>query len=237
MTGSVRLRDLLAAEVIKVGTLPVAWIAPMAALAAETLLSLAAATDAVRVAGSDGEVAIAQLGTVLLAPAYVLLALPVLVAGSEYGGGRLRVSLAAVPDRHRFFAVKLLATAAMTALAAVAVMLAGQLAGPGGGGGFPARVTAGLLLGLIGFGFAVVARTAVTPLAVLVLLPLLVSTTLGGILPGFVRLLPHEAMLSFLGMPAGPGLALGRPAGLLVTVAWAALGVAAAWVATVRRDG
>ncbi|MBN1170963.1 MAG: hypothetical protein JXA67_02210 [Micromonosporaceae bacterium] len=58
----------------------------------------------------------------------------------------------------------------------------------------------------------------------------------GGLLPGLVRLLPHEAMLSFLGLPANPELALPRPAGLAVTATWATLLVALGWFATARRD-
>jgi ABC-2 type transport system permease protein len=100
--------------------------------------------------------------------------------------------------------------------------------------GLAARVLAYLILGLTGFGFAALARTVVTPIVVMLILPVLVSPTLGGLLPILVRLLPHEAMLSFLGMPANPELALARPAGLAVAVAWATLLVALGWLTTAR---
>lgn len=246
--GEIRLTDLLLAELTKIRTLPATWIALAVTLVANTLLGLLAATDVVRVAGQDGQVAIAQLGTVLLAPVYAFVAVPVFAAGREYHGGQLRVSLAAVPDRNRFFMAKLSASSGTAVLAAVPVVLPGYLfrhaaavadGDPGAGraiSGLLIEVTAYLLLGLVGYGFAVLAKTVVTPLAVLFILPVLVSPMLGGILPGVVRLLPHEATLSFLGMPAAPELALDRPTGLLAVSAWAALSVGTAWVLTGRRD-
>jgi ABC-2 type transport system permease protein len=241
--GGIRPRDLLTAELTKIRTMPAAWLAAAGALLANTLLGLLAATDVVRLAGRDGHVAIAELGTVLLAPAYLLAVLPVLAAGNEYRGGQLRVSLAAVPERGRYFTAKLLATTAVTAVAAVCVVAPGYLVQhaladgvPAALGGILARSAGYLLLGLIGFGLAVLTRTIVTPLAVLSCAPVLVATTLGGIVPGLVRLLPHEAALSFLGMPASPELTIDPAAGLLVLVGWAVLAVGAAWTAVTRRD-
>ncbi|MFC4059066.1 hypothetical protein ACFOWE_12210, partial [Planomonospora corallina] len=104
-------------------------------------------------------------------------------------------------------------------------------------GGLLPRAAACLLLGLVAYGSATLARTAATPLAVLVVVPVLVSPLLRGPVPGVVRLLPYEAALSLLGAPRGPDLALDRPVGLLVVVAWAVVLVGAAWAVTVRRDG
>ncbi|WP_432981398.1 hypothetical protein [Dactylosporangium sp. CA-233914] len=238
-TGEIRLHDLAAAELTKIRMLPAGWIAFAVAFVLNTVLGFVAGTDAVRLAGAGGTTPIAQLGIVMLAPAYFLLAVPVYAAGGEYRGGQFRVSLAAVPARHRFFAAKLLVSAAVTAVAAVVVVVPGYVLEHGPAttvGGLAARVLAYLLLGLTGFGFAALARTVVTPIAVLFILPVLVSTTLGGLLPSLVRLLPHEAMLSFLGMPASPQLALARPTGLAVAAAWATLLVALGWFATARRD-
>ncbi|MEV4098229.1 hypothetical protein [Streptosporangium saharense] len=232
VTGAIRLADLSRAEFTKIRTLPATWIALAVTLAANTLLGLLAATDTVRVATSDGQVAVAQLGTVMLAPVYAFLAVPVLTTGREYGG-QLRISLLATPDRSRFLLAKLLTSAGTAIVAAPLVLLPGLLVRHAAGG-LPAEVTAYLLLGLVGGGFAVLARSAVTPLAVLLALPVLVSPMLAGLLPGLVRLLPHEATLSFLGTSTGP--ALSRTAGFWVLLAWAAGFVGAAWVATVRRD-
>ena len=243
--GGIRPRDLLTAELTKIRTTPAARLAAAGALLAHILLGLLAATDVVRLAGRDGHVAIAELGTVLLAPAYLLVVVPVLAAGNEYRGGQLRVSLAAVPGRGRYFAAKLLATTAVTAAAAVGVVAPGYLVRhalanadgvPATPGGILTRSAGYLLLGLIGFGLAVLTRTIVTPLAVLSCAPVLVSTTLGGIVPGLVRLLPHEAALSFLGMPASPELTLDPAAGLLVLAGWAVVAVGAAGTAVARRD-
>ncbi|MFF4989473.1 hypothetical protein ACFY19_19935 [Streptosporangium saharense] len=216
------------AEFTRIRTLPATWIALAVTLAANTLLGLLAATDTVRVATSDGQVAIAQLGTVMLAPVYAFLAVPVFAAGRE-----LRISLLATPDRTRFLLAKLLTSAGTTIVAAPVLLLPGLLVRHAVDDLFT-EVTAYLLLGLVGCGFAVLTRTAVTPLAVLLALPVLVSPMLAGLLPGLVRLLPHEATLSFLGTSTGS--ALSRTAGFWVLLAWAAGFVGAAWVATVRRD-
>ncbi|MFC3982638.1 hypothetical protein [Streptosporangium jomthongense] len=231
---AIGLADLARAEFTKIRTLPATWIALAVTLVANTLLGLLAASDTVRVASQGGPVAIAQLGTVMLAPVYAFVAVPVFAAGREYGG-QLRVSLIATPDRNRFFLAKLLAGAGTAVVAATAVLLPGLLVRQAVDG-LPAEVAAYLLLGLLGCGFAVLARTVVTPLAVLFILPILVSPMLAGLLPGLVRLLPHEATLSFLGTPTSPVLALSRPAGFGVLLAWAAVFVGAAWVVTVRRD-
>lgn len=246
LPGRIRTRDLLAAELTKIRTRPAAWLAVVGALLANVLLGVLAGADVVRLAGRDGNVAIADLGTVLLAPAYLFVVLPVLAAGDEYRGGQLRVSLAAVPDRGRLLAAKLLVTTAVTGAAAVVVVAPGHLVqhaltDPEGGpaaalGGILARSAGYLLLGLAGFGLAALTRTVVTPLAVLPGAAALVAPTLGGIVPGAVRLLPHEAILSFLGMPTSPDLALDPAAGLLVAAGWAALAVGGAWAATIRRD-
>ncbi|MEV7804661.1 hypothetical protein AB0O28_17110 [Microbispora sp. NPDC088329] len=243
VAGGIGVPDLVRAELTKICTLPATWIALALALSADTLVGLLAATDAVRVAGQDGQVAIARLGTVLSAPVYAFVAVPVFAAGGEYRTGQVRVSLLAVPDRNRFFLSKLLAILAVMAATALPVVLPGHLArhalGDAGetAGGLFAKVAAYLLLGSVAYGFAVLARAVVTPLAVLVVLPILVSPLLRGFAPGVVRLLPHEATLSFLGVPEGPELALARPVGLSVVVAWAVTVVGAAWPATVRRDG
>ncbi|GAA3140253.1 hypothetical protein GCM10010466_34170 [Planomonospora alba] len=241
----IRLSDPVRAELTKILTLPATWIALALALAADTLLGLLAATDAVRLAGPDGQVALARSGTVLLAPVYAFAAVPVFAAGGEYRGGQVRVSLLAVPDRDRFFLSKLLAVLGVLAVAALPAVLPGHLVrhvlggadAGGAAGGVPAKAVAYLLVGLVAYGFAALARTVVAPLAVLAALPVLVSPLLRGMAPEVVRSLPHEAALSFLGVPEGPDLALERPVGLLVVAAWAAVSVGAAWAATARRDG
>ncbi|MEV6816267.1 hypothetical protein [Micromonospora sp. NPDC051296] len=236
---------LLTAELTKIRTLPATWIALALTVVANTGLGILAATDAVRVATGDGEVAVGQLGTPMLAPVYVFIAIAVFAAGSEYQGGQLRVSLASVPDRTRWFCAKLTVSAAVALLAAIPAVLPGLLVQHGAAGDPAAGraasdlltlLTAYLLLSLIGFGFAFLARGPVTPLAVLVILPLLVSTPLNGLFPQVTRFLPHEATLSLLSRAADPATALGPGAGLLVLTGWALLFVGIAWALIVHRD-
>ncbi|WP_433730034.1 hypothetical protein ACQP2Y_18995 [Actinoplanes sp. CA-051413] len=224
---------LLAAELAKIRTLPAVWIALTAALAANSVLGVLAATDAVRVAGPDGPVPVARLGAPLLAPVYVFVAIAVFAAGSEFRGGQVRISLLAVPRRTRLFAAKSAVCALVSVFAAVLVVLPFPRAAAGTG--LPALVTAYLLLALVGYGFAVIVRTVVTPLAVLSAAALLVAPMLRGVVPGLVKYLPHDAALSLVGLPGGPA-ALGRAGGLLALSSWAAGCVAAAWLVFVRRD-
>ncbi|MEV4359232.1 hypothetical protein [Nonomuraea sp. NPDC049625] len=231
---AIRLADLLRAELTKTRTLPATWVALGVASAANTVLGLLAATDSVRLAGPAGPVSIGQLGTLMVAPVYVFVAIAVFAAGSEYRAGQLRVTLAAVPGRHRLAAAKLAAVTAACLLAAGPAVLPGHLVQPVADPA--ALLTVYLLLSLIGYGFAVVARGVVTPLAVLFVTPVLISPALRGSMPDAVRLLPHEAALSLLGLPADPATALDRTGGLLTLIAWAGLSVGAGWAALVRRD-
>ncbi|MEW1847857.1 ABC transporter [Nonomuraea angiospora] len=230
----IRLADLLRAELTKTRTLPATWVALGVASAANTVLGLLAATDSVGLAGPDGPVAIGQAGTLMVAPVYVFAAIAVFAAGSEYRAGQLRVTLAAVPGRHRLAAAKLAAVTAACLLAAGPAVLPGHLVQPVAD--LPSLLTVHLLLSLIGYGFAVVARGVVAPLAVLFATPVVISPALRAGVPDAVRLLPHEAALSLLGLPADPATDLTRAGGLLALIAWAGLSVAAGWAALVRRD-
>lgn len=236
---TVRFGDALAAEWVKITTLPATWIAALVAFGVNTVLGFIAGTDAVRVAGHDGAVPIVRLGTLMLAPVHVFIAIAVFAAGSEYRGGQLRVSLAAVPDRNRLFAAKLIVSTVLSLIASIPVVLPGYVvqhaaALPAGeiAVGLTALLTAYLLLGLIGHGFAVIARSITTPLVVLFITPVLVAPTLRGAAPYLVTFLPHEAALSLAGMPAD----LHPVAGLLVLAGWAALLVSAAWTVFLHRD-
>ncbi|MEV0382750.1 hypothetical protein [Nonomuraea sp. NPDC050643] len=246
---TIRFSDTPAAERIKITTLPATWIALIVAFGANTLLGVITATDIVRVAGRDGPIPIGGLGTLMLVPVYVFIAITVFAAGSEYRGGQVRVSLAAVPDRKRLFAAKLTVSTAFSLIASIPAVLpghvlqhaaairAGELRAGDVVAGFIAVLTVYLLLGIIGHGFAVVAKTVVTPLAVLFIMPVLVSPPFQSALPHMVKFLPHEAALSLLRMPVDPATALRPVAGLLVLAAWAALSASAAWKAFVHEDG
>jgi len=237
--GAIRMTDLVHAELIKIRTLPATWLALSAAFAAHTVLGLLAGTDAVRVGGPDGLHQIGRLGTLMLSPAYAFVAVAVFAGGGEYRGGQLRVTLAAMPRRTRLFAAKLAAAVAVALLAAIPAVLPGHLlqhAPEPAGDRLAALLAVHLLLSLIGYGLAVVARGVVAPLAVLVLAAVVVAPAFRGTLPGLVSLLPHESALSLIGLPAAPATALTRPAALLTLAVWATASVGAAWALFVRRD-
>ncbi|MDG5803794.1 hypothetical protein P9869_14150 [Streptomyces ossamyceticus] len=243
-----RFRDLTAAERMKITTLPATWIALTVTFGANTLLGVIVVTDAVRFGSQDGQVPIAELGTLMFSPAYAFLAIAVFAAGSEHRGGQLRVSLVAVPDRSRLFAAKLTVSATVGIVAATAAVLpgyvvrhapairAGERAAGDVVGGFLAVLAAYVLLGLVGHGFAVLAKSVVTPIATLFITPVLVSPAFRGDLPHVVKFLPHEAALSLLGTPADPVTALTPSAGFLVLALWAAVFITTAWHVFVRRD-
>jgi ABC-2 type transport system permease protein len=245
---AIRLADVVGAEVTKIRTLPATWIAFAIAVVANTLLGIVAATDVIHIAGQAGPVDITHFGMVMLAPAYAFIAIAVFAAGSEYRGGQLRLSLAAVPDRNRFLVAKLIAIAGVTVPAAAVALLPGfviqhaDAVSTGDLGMGPATVDFGrlviayVLLSLVGSGFGLVAKTVVAPIAVLFAMPILISTTLGGTFPNVVRLLPHEATLGFLDIPTNLATGLGRGAGLLVLTTWAALFLGAGWALVSRRD-
>jgi len=88
----------------------------------------------------------------------------------------------------------------------------------------------------VGHGFAVLAKSVVTPIATLFITPVLVSPAFQSDLPHVVKFLPHEAALSLLEMPADPATALTPSAGLLVLALWAAVFITTAWHVFVRRD-
>ncbi|ASO20497.1 ABC-2 type transport system permease protein [Actinoalloteichus hoggarensis] len=246
-TTSVRFVDVLSAEFGKARTLPAVWIALVVAFLAASLLGALAATDTLRFAGPDGEVSIGQFGTLLLSPVYAFLVVGVCVA-DEYRAGQLGVSLAAVPNRTRLAAAKTMAAAVLGVLAAVPVLgpghllrhlpdlSAGVLTAAEVTAGFGASVAVHLLFSLIGWGFAVVTRSVVVPVATLFAIPILLSPMLQGVLPTVVRLLPHEAALSGLGTPIDPSVALGADTAWLVLLGWAGAFVAAACRCLVRRD-
>lgn len=230
--GDVRFRDVLNAELTKIRTLPATWIALAVAATANTVLGILAADDAIRIAGADGPAPVAQLGTLMLSPVYVFIAIAVFAGGSEYRGGQLRVTLAAVPDRTLLFATKLISAAAASLLAAAAAVLPGyliqhaptilhgDLSGGDATASFAMFLVVYLLLSLVGYGFAIVSKTVVTPLAVLFITPVLVSPTFQSTIPNIVKFLPHEASLSLLANPTSPTTELSPGVALITLLAW-----------------
>ncbi|MEU6814258.1 ABC transporter permease [Streptomyces sp. NPDC046860] len=168
-----------------------------------------------------------------------------LAVAGEYRGGALRLTLAAVPDRTRWFAAKavavalpVLAVGLLTGLTTLAVgrATAGE-SGPGWAEGLRGAVGCALyltLMALFAAGLAAVLRSGVATLGLLIPFLLIVSFVVGDLSSGAADFLPDRAgQLALHSAPEGP---LGPWTGLAVTALWAgaALG-AGAWCVR-RRD-
>ncbi|MEV0978998.1 ABC transporter permease [Streptomyces sp. NPDC049915] len=233
----------LHAEWIKIRTLRSQLASLGAVLAATAVFSALAALDT---GGADfdplfsaffgvsfGQIAAIAFGTTAMA--------------AEFQGGALRVSLAAVPRRGRWFAAKATAVAApalavglvsgLVTLAVGRAALGDKAAGLSAGEQLRAVVGCGIylmLMALFATGLTAVLRSGVATLSILVPFLLIVSFVIGDMSGGVADFLPDRAGQAVLHHSSG-GL-LGPWPGLAVTAAWvsAALG-AGAW-SLLRRD-
>lgn len=241
---AIRARDVVAAEVTKIVTHPATPIAlTLAAIANLGLAIIDAIGVSFYTSPGEGPASLSSFGSVVFAPVYAFLVLPVYAAGSEYHGGQLRITLTATPKRRALVTAKLIAMITVV-LPAVLVTLV------------PARLTIGisdglnpgellldlsrwiavyLLMSLIAFGIAGLLRSTIAPLTILVLVPVFVGT---GILqwPEGIRFLPDQASMSLLGTPAYEVAELAPGVAALALIAWASLAVGAFAVSLVRRD-
>lgn len=166
---------------------------------------------------------------------------------SEYAGGALRISLAAVPRRGLFYAAKTAvvgASALGVGLVTVfATFFTGQAflgedaIGLGEPGALRACVGGGIYLALMALfaaGLTFLLRSAVAVLGLLVPFILIVSFVVGDLAQGAAAWLPDRAGQQILHQdPVG---APGPWTGLAVTALWAAAALAAGWWAVRRRD-
>lgn len=237
-----RLRDVVRAEVTKALTAPVVPLAGAAALVVGTALCALASADVVRLAAGDGVAELSDVGALMVAPIYLLLVIPVHMAGSEHTGGQLRLTLAAVPDRVRLVVARLAALFVVTPVAAAALLPGRRLVA--GAEGLPvgavlldgARWTAAsVLMGCVAHGLATLLRSRVAPVAILVLVPLLLAT---GVFPfpAVIKLLPDQLALSLLGTPGYDVTALPSTAAAALLAAWAAALLVAGSLAVLLRD-
>jgi ABC-2 type transport system permease protein len=165
----------------------------------------------------------------------------VTAVSAEFQGGALRLSLAAVPHRGRWFAAKLTAiglpvllVGLVTGLAALGVGSAGPrggAAGPTMAEGLRGAVGCAVyltLMALLAAGLATVLRSGVGTLSILVPFLLLVSFVLGDVNGNAADLLPDRAGQVIL-HSRWEGI-LGPWTGLAVTALWTTAAVAAgAW--------
>ncbi|MER8032719.1 ABC transporter permease [Streptomyces bauhiniae] len=165
-----------------------------------------------------------------------------LAVSGEYRGGALRLTLAAVPDRTRWFAAKAVAVA----LPVLAVGLATGLVTLAVGGATTGVTWAERLRGVVGCalyltlmallaaGLAAVLRSGVGTLGVLIPFLLIVSFVVGDLASGAADYLPDRAgQLALHSAPEGP---LGPWTGLAVTALWAGAALGAGTWCVRRRD-
>lgn len=241
---AIRVRDVVISETTKIVTHPASILALGLALAANTLLAIIAATDVVRFGASDGAAApLSAFPAVMFAPIYAFLVLPVYAAASEYQGGQLRVSLTAVPDRHRLAMGKLTAAVGVAIPAALVALVPARLVlglhegltVPGLLADMGRWVGAYLLMSLLVFGLAAVLRSTIAPLVILAVTVIGVNAGLVQ-WPEGVRFLPDQAAMSMIGTPAFEVTELPSAVAAVALGLWALVAICGYAVALIRRD-
>lgn len=166
---------------------------------------------------------------------------------SEFQGGALRLSLAAVPHRGRWFTAKAvaigvpaLAVGLLTGFVSLAVgkaVLGDKASGLSAAEGLRGAVGCGVylaLMALLAAGLTALLRSGVATLSILIPFLLIVSFVVGGVSGGIADFLPDKAGQVIL-HEASDG-ALGPWSGLAVTALWAAAALAAGAWSVRRRD-
>ncbi|MGW1594853.1 ABC transporter permease [Streptomyces sp. NPDC002343] len=230
---------VLHAEWIKIRTLRSQWCALAAILVATAAFSALAAADAddtdplfsVFFGVGFGQIAAIAFGTTAVA--------------AEFRGGALRLTLAAVPDRGRWFAAKVTAIAlsalAVGLLTGFATLLVGRAAlgpsAPGWAEGVRGAVGCGVhltLMALFAAGLAAVLRSAVATLSVLIPFLLIVSFVIGDLSGSVADFLPDRA--GQVALHSTWDGALGPWSGLAVAALWTAAALTAGALSVRRRD-
>ncbi|RPF25209.1 hypothetical protein EDD96_7287 [Streptomyces sp. Ag109_G2-6] len=165
---------------------------------------------------------------------------------AEFHNGALRTSLAAVPNRTRFYLSKMAVIGGLALLVGqvtgVLTFVAGQAAmGPyalhlGDPGSYRAIVGSGLYLTLIALfaaGLTALLRSGALVLSLLIPLFLMVSFIVGAATGGVAEFLPDRA--GQLVMHSQAGGHLGPWSGLGVLTLWAGAALAGGWLAVRRR--
>jgi ABC-2 type transport system permease protein len=164
---------------------------------------------------------------------------------SEFHGGALRLTLAAVPDRRRWFAAKVTAIAlpvlAVGLLTGLVTLIVGKTvlgaSGPTWTEGLRGAVGCGLhltLMALFAAGLAAVLRSGVATLSVLIPFLLIVSFVIGDLSAGIADYLPDRA--GQVALHSTWGGSLGPWTGLAVTALWTAAALLAGAWRIHRRD-
>ncbi|MFJ5773792.1 ABC transporter permease [Streptomyces sp. NPDC093094] len=233
---------ILHAELLKIGTLRSLYGALVALLAVSTAFSaLAGASDA----SDPGSDALFMAFSGVLPGQIAAIAFGATAASAEYQAGALRLSLAAVPRRGRWFAAKAVAVGAPVFLAGLVTAGASLAAARAGLGAAAEGLTAAqqtravvgcgiylTLMALLATGLATLLRSGVAALSVLIPFVLVVSFVVGDTTGAVTDFLPDKAGQVVLHQSWDGRL--GPWTGLAVTAVWAAAAlVAGAW--SVRR--
>ncbi|WP_052423341.1 ABC transporter permease [Nonomuraea candida] len=235
-------RNVVSAELVKLRTLPAALITIVTTVLGAALLAVVLAAGRERLGGSPSAVE-AALGVVEYAQfGFVLLG--ILAAASEYGGGQIRTTLAAVPGRGLLMAGKAIActvTMSLTALLTIGVCLLAARLTPGmswsgGHAGGPAGAWAYLtLIGLLGHAVAALLRDLIAALVTMLALVLVVPPVLAGLTTS-AGYLPSLAGMRMYALGPAPQDGLTPVQGAAVLTGWLVLALAAALVSFLRRD-
>jgi ABC-2 type transport system permease protein len=170
-----------------------------------------------------------------------------MAVSSEFHGGGLRLSLAAVPQRGRWYVAKLAAIAAPALVVSLVTSFAALVAARAGLGdaasglsvGEQARGVVGCgiyltLMALLAAGLAALLRSGVATLSILIPFLLVVSFVVGDAAGGLTDFLPDKAGQVVL-YETHDGT-LGPWAGIAVTALWTAAALAAGAWSVRRRD-
>ncbi|MEU8614645.1 hypothetical protein AB0C29_42335 [Actinoplanes sp. NPDC048791] len=260
------MRAAVRAELVKITTLRAGWLVLGAILALQLLVEVQVVgltADAVAKVTPDGSIEIflgrreparaALLEGIRASSLQMSVFLPGLaavIAGQEFRGGQLGLTVLAVPRRGRLLVAKLLAAAGCLTLAAVLIAtISTVFSYLGVKDRFPglpvsADAIAGqarfilyaVLLGLSTYAIAVIARSTLAAIGVsLALITVTMTQVLAGV-PGLDALLPVSAGRNLLLNPATGDLTSSPPQAVLVLVGWALVTALLAGVTLVRRD-
>ena len=239
-----RLLNVIAAELDKLRTLPVAALA-----ATGTVLVGVAIAAALTAFSADQSTSVSSTDVTLQAIPYVqtgLILLGVLPVAHEYAGSQVRTTLAVVPHRGLLLtgkSVAMLVVVTVVALATVGGILASDavtrhvLDAPAAEGGSEPWPVLGataylVLIGLLSHAVALLVRHLIPALVAMLSLVLVVSPLLAGITV-HARWLPDRAAMQLYD-PADA--VLDGSTGALVMLAWTVLIGGAAAVRFIRRD-
>ncbi|MET7335125.1 ABC transporter permease [Nonomuraea sp. NPDC005650] len=236
------LWNTIAAELLKLRTLPATLITVAATVLGTTVLAIAFAAGREHLGGSASAAEAAlrvveygQIGHILLG---------ILTVATEYAGSQIRTTLAAVPGRTLLMTAKAAAyvvTALPAASLTIAAPLVGALLTPGmrwSGEHTGALFGAGsylVLIGLLGYAVAALIRNLIAALVTMLSLVLVVPPLLAGVtsLAGY---LPSQAGMRMYTIGPAPLEGLTSAQGAAVLTAWPALALAIAVASFVKRD-